>query len=180
LSLDERFILVGRLGRARGVRGAVWVTPLTDFPERFGQLKEIFLNRKGAWEQVKVEWAQVISGRPVLKLAGYENREDVARLANSELAVTADQLVKLPAGTFYVFDLIGCTVMDEESGSEVGEVIDVVRYPANDVYVIRDRAGREVLFPAVTDFVRKIDLDARKMIIRKAGLFEEPDSEPEP
>lgn len=170
---------MGRLGRARGVRGAVWVTPMTDFPERFGHLKEIYLDRKGEWQKVEIEWAQMVSGRPVLKLVGYDNREEIARLTNSELAVTRDQLVELPKDTFYVFDLIGCEVIDEENGERIGELADIVRYPANDVYLIRTLAGREVLFPAVTDFVKKIDIDGRKMIIRKAGLFDEADLEPD-
>jgi len=153
---------------------------MTDFPDRFGRLKEIYLDRKGEWQRFEVEWAQIVSGRPVLKLAGFDDRDEIARLTNAELAITPDQLMELPKGTFYVFDLIGCEVIDEENGERIGELVDVLRYPANDVYSIRTRTGREVLFPAVADFVRKIDIEGRKMTIRKAGLFDETDLETGP
>ena len=122
----------------------------------------------------------MVSGRPVLKLVGYDSREEIAHLTNAELAVTREQLVELPENTFYVFDLIGCKVIDDENGERIGELKDVLRYPANDVYLILTRTGREVLFPAVADFVKKIDIDGRKVIIRKAGLFDETDLEAGP
>ena len=171
---------MGRLGRARGVQGALWVSPLTDFPDRFAELKEIYLYRQGDWRRFEIEWARIISGRPVLKLAVVNNREDAARLTNTELAVPREQLVKLPDATFYVFDLIGCQVIDHDSGEVLGEVLDVQRYPANDVYVIEDKRGRKVLFPAVAKFVTGIDTDGKKITVRKAGLFEEPEPESGP
>ena len=149
------------------------MTPLTDFPERFGRLTEVFLYVDGSWASRKIEWARVISGRPVVKLAGIDSREEAAGLTNVELAVVESDLVALPKNTYYVFDLVGCIAIDDENERELGEVTDVLRYPANDVYVIKDRQGREVLFPAVADFVVRIDTAARVLRIRSGGMFDE-------
>lgn len=120
---------------------------------------------------MEIESSRLVTGRPILKFAGIDSPEEAARLTNRHLAVTSDQLVKLPEGTYYVFDLIGCEVFDE-AGVKIGEVTDVQQYPANDAYVIRTGAGEEVLFPAVTEFVKEVDAKKRRIIVRNAGLFE--------
>jgi len=120
---------------------------------------------------MEIESSRLVTGRPILKFAGINSPEEAARLTNRHLAVTADQLVKLPKGTYYVFDLIGCEVFDE-TGVRIGEVVDVEQYPANDAYVIRTDNNEEVLFPAVLEFVKEIDAEHRKIIVRNAGLFE--------
>lgn len=167
--------MVGKLGRTRGVCGWVWVTLLTDFPDRFLNVREIRVSDKDSWRRFEIESAQLIGGRPLIKFAGIDTREEAARLTNRKLAVTADQLVKLPQDTFYVFDLIGCEIVELETEKRLGEVTDVRRYPANDVYVVRTGAGKEVLFPAIVDFVTRIDIENKKITVRSAGLLEEAD-----
>jgi 16S rRNA processing protein RimM len=163
--------MVGKLGRSRDLKGEMYVTPWTDFPDRFLDLKEIYLDENGTWRLMKVQSSRLVSGRPVLKFKGINTPEAANRLTNRHLAVTSDQLVKLPEGTYYVFDLIGCEVFDE-AGVKIGEVTDVQQYPANDAYVIRTIDNEEVLFPAVTEFVKEVDAKNRKIIVRNAGLCE--------
>lgn len=170
------FILVGRLGRTRGVHGWLWITPDTDFPDRFLGLKRILVSEHDTWTEFKIEAAQVVGGRPMIKFLGIDSREQAARLTNRKLAVTGDELVKLPPDTQYVFDLVGCEVVADDDGRRLGEIVDVQRYPANDVYLVRTMNGKDVLFPAVTDFVREIDVAARKVVVRSGGMFD--DAEP--
>ena len=173
MNAPERFITVGKLGRPRGVRGDIYVTPMTDFPDRFLELTEIFMDVRGEWQTVKIERSAMISGRPVLKFIGYDTPEAVARLTNNRLAVTSAQLIELPDGTFYVFDLIDCRVFEAASGDEIGVVADIVQYPANDVYVIRRTDGTEVTCPAVREFVTEIDIAGKRIVVRAEGLAEE-------
>jgi len=170
---SARFILIGRLGRSRGVDGEIYVTPLTDFPDRFRDLQQIYLDEKGSWRTIKIERVRFIAGRPILKLEEINNPEDAGRLTNRNVAVTADQLVELPEGSHWVFDLVGCNVFDEADGRRIGEVIDVLRYPANDAYVIKTDDGREILFPAVSEYVKEIDANEKKIVVRSAGLFDD-------
>lgn len=176
---DKELILVGRLGRTRGVRGHLWITPLTDFPERFLDLEEILVGRPGAWELLKIESSQIMSDRPLIKFVGVDSREDAVRMTNRDMAVSRDELIELEPDTHYVFDLIGCDVFDHESDKKLGVVIDVRRYPANDVYVVRTIGGKEVLYPAVRDLVLAIDIEAKKIVIRDASLFDGPDQKTE-
>ncbi|MCL2085230.1 MAG: ribosome maturation factor RimM, partial [Oscillospiraceae bacterium] len=71
--------------------------------------------------------------------------------------------VELPEGRYYVRDLIGLAVVDDAAGRPVGTVEDVLQRPAHDVYAVRDTEGRERLIPAVDEFIKSIDMDARVM-----------------
>ena len=176
---DKELILVGRLGKTRGVDGHLWITPLTDFPERFMDLKEILVGRRGTWELLKIESSQMMSDRPLIKFEGVNNREEAARMTNRDLAVNRDELIELSPDMHYVFDLIGCEVFDQECDKKFGVVIDVRRYPANDVYVVRTDEGKEVLYPAVKDLVLKIDIEAKIIVVRDASLFDSLDQKTE-
>lgn len=173
-------IQVGRLGRARGIFGWLWITPDTDFPDRFVNLDRILVSESDTWRELRVEGAKVIGGRPAIKFGGINTREDAARLTNRRLAVTRNQLVQLPPDTHYVFDLVGCEVRDEENDRRLGEIVDVIRYPANDVYVVRTADGKDVLFPAVNSFVRRIDVAARKVTVISGGMFDNADEKTGP
>ena len=170
---DDTYITVGKLGKARGVHGEIYVTPLTDFPERFVGLTEIYLWNNGTWRKTKLESARLVSGRPVLKFENIDSPEEASRLTNRELAVPRSQAVPLPENTYYVFDLLGCRIYTEVDGESIGEVIDVERYPANDAYVIRMNDGRQMLLPAVPQFVRQVDVLKRTILVDESGLTED-------
>jgi 16S rRNA processing protein RimM len=171
---EEDVVLIGKLGKPRGLQGELLVLPFTDFPERFLKMKEILVStRNGSWETMAIEASNLISGRPVLKLTGVDSPESAARLTNRELAVPRREVVKLPKDRFYIFDLVGCKAFDSESGELVGEVVDVMSAPANDAYVIRASDGRTLLAAAVSAVVRSVDTKARKIIVYSGGLFDE-------
>ncbi|HWR83413.1 MAG TPA: ribosome maturation factor RimM, partial [Candidatus Deferrimicrobium sp.] len=171
-STDE-FIVVGKLGRPRGVNGELHVTLATDFPERFIGLTEIFVRDKGGWEKRGLVSSRMVGGQPVLGFENVTSPEEAARLTNRELAVPRNLAVALPEGTYYIFDLIGCDVFDESSGEQIGQVADVERYPANDLYVVRAADGRQWLCPVVRHVVKSVDIKGRKIVVDRAGLLED-------
>ncbi|MFH1688077.1 MAG: ribosome maturation factor RimM [bacterium] len=171
---EQSPIVVGKLGRPRGIHGEIYVTPFTDFPERFEGLTEILVRTSSGWETLKLVQTALISGRPVLTFEGVSNPEQAAQMTNRELAVPRDQVVQLPEGRHYIFDLIGCQVFDNENGQLVGELVDVRQLPANDVYVIEAADGTRHLLAAVRQYVKDIDLDQRRISIGTSGLVDSP------
>lgn len=171
--MSEEFVTVGRLGKTRGVHGEIWIVPETDFPDRFLQMTELFLRYKDHWEKFAIDSARFVSGRPVIKLEGFDNPEDAARLTNREIGVPKDQVVELPEGSFYIYDLIGCRVVDDESEAVIGEIVNVETYPANDVYVIATAEGKRISIAAVSEFIRNIDMTGKTVRIIAAGLLEQ-------
>ncbi len=169
----EVFVTVGRLGRTRGVNGELYVIPDTDFPKRFLNMRELNLKTRDGWEKVTVDSTRMVSGRPVIKLEGIDTPEDAARFTNREIGVPDDEVVQLPKGSFWIHDLIGCEVIDDSTGSVMGEITAVETYPANDVYMIRTLEGKEVLIAAVEKFVKKVDISGRRVFIDTAGILKE-------
>jgi 16S rRNA processing protein RimM len=168
----EALVIVGKLGRPRGLAGEIYVTPETDFPQRFVGLKEIYVRDRDRWEKRSLISSRLISGRPALLFEDITTPEEAARLTNRALAVPRSQAVVLPDDTYYIFDLIGCDVLEEDTGRLIGRVVDVERYPANDVYVIESASGKVLRCLAVRQFVRKVDIQGRKISVLTAGLLE--------
>ena len=171
---NEQYITVGKLGKTRGIGGGLYVTPFTDFPDRFLELTEILVRDRDTWETKRIEKAWLVSGRPVLKFAGVNSREEAARLTNRELAVRRDQTVPLPDGSFYVFDLIGCSVYAPTGDEPIGEIVDVYQYPANDAYLVALKDGRQAMLAAIERYVKMIDVEAKKIVIDPTGLVDLP------
>ena len=165
-------VIVGRIGRPWGVNGDMYITPLTDFPDRFLGIKEILVAQPEGWTAVPVISSRLVNGRPILRLAGVGSPEEAARLTNRDLAVARDQVVSLPDGSYFVFDLIGCEVVDSQNGRAIGKLVDVRRYPANDVYVIQEKTGQTRLLAAVVAFVKAVDIRAGRVTIDPAGLVD--------
>ena len=165
LASVKDFIIVGKVGRTRGVEGELFITTFTDFPDRFLDLDEIFVKERGEWTVKRLKSSRLVGERPVISFEGIDNREEAARLTNMELAVSADNVVLLPNNTYYIFDLVGCDVFDELSNKRLGVLKDVQQLPASDLYVIKTENGGELLVPVLKKFVKSVDTEKRRIVI---------------
>src|SRR3954470_2405234 len=107
----EEMAVVGRIARAHGIRGQVIVNLETDFPEeRFQPGAELFIERNGCVEALRLTTVRFQHERPVVGIDGVDTMTDAEAFAGQELRVPLDWLAPLPADTFYRHDLIGCRV----------------------------------------------------------------------
>jgi 16S rRNA processing protein RimM len=156
--------VVGRIARAHGIRGQVIVNLETDFPEeRFQPGAELFIERGGQVETLRLAAVRYQHERPVLTIEGVDTMNDAQALAGCELRVPVEQLATLPAGMFYRHDLIGCRV-ETTNGAAVGTVTDVQGDPERSRLVIAGAHG-EVLVPLVAEICRTIDPTGRRIVI---------------
>ena len=153
-NLDE--IIIGKLGKARGLKGELKIIPLTDFEGRFDDLKEIFVGGK----LTQVESVNHIGDEIFIKLKGVDNRESAKTLTNKFLTVPRSQAAPLDDGEFYTFDIIGCEVFVDEKN--IGVVTAVLKTGSNDVFQVQ--GDEEILIPALKSVVKKIDV-ANKLIL---------------
>ncbi len=167
------FVVVGRLGRTRGIHGEIYVIPLTDFPDRFLGLSEIYIENRKNWDIIKLESSSVISGKPVVRFENITTPEDAARYTNRKIAVLESEVVDLPDGSYYIHDLIGCNVIEENTNNMLGTIENVEQYPANDVYVIKMSDGKMIMFPAIKQFVKNIDIAEKRVVIDPTGIPED-------
>lgn len=157
---NER-IIVGRVGAAHGIRGELRIIPLTDFPERFTALREVMVGD----ELLHIESVKPQGKNFLMRFREYAVREDAQRLTGRLLTVARAEAAPLDEGEYYVFDIVGLTVYDEED-NELGTVENVLRTGSNDVYAVRSEDGREILIPALRKVVRAIDVAGGRMTVR--------------
>ena len=156
--------VVGRIARAHGIRGQVIVNPETDFPEqRFKTGAKVFVNRGASVDALVVSTVRFQNGRPVIGIEGVETMNEAETLAGLEMRVPVEELAKLPAGTFYHHDLVGCHVVTGR-GEEVGTVEGVEGTVGGSRLVVAGAKG-EILIPLASEICRTIDVAARRIVI---------------
>jgi 16S rRNA processing protein RimM len=147
----EPDLRIGRVQKAHGVKGALRVELLTDFPDRFAPGQEILV----AGRRLTVARSQGQEGSLLVFFEGINDRDAAAQLAGAYCTVPLAQARALPAGRYYHFQLVGLTVVDAHHARELGQVAEVLTYPANDVLRVTGR-DREILIPMVRSVVRSI------------------------
>ena len=157
-------VVVGRIARAHGNRGQVIVDPATDFPEeRFKPGSVVYVRQGGATEAIVIDAVRFHRGRPIIGLAGVGDMNAAEALAGSELRVGIDALKKLPAGSFYHHELIGCAI-ETPRGEVVGQVARVEGTGAGSRLVVQGSDG-EILIPMVEGICVEVDPQGRKIVV---------------
>ena len=146
-------IRVGQVSGAFGVQGAVKVSSLTDFEERFEPGAELYLDGV----RRRIEWTRRGPVGLIVKLSGIDNRTMAQLERGRYLEVGPEELRELPEGAYYHHQLIGAEVRTQ-SGRSLGRIADILQRPANDVWVTR-HSGVEQLIPATRDAVLVVDLE---------------------
>lgn len=163
---------IGRVLGAWGVSGWVRVGPDTDDPRRFRRLSRVrLLPRHGRPQWLKVQGVHVDGQQVRLRFEGVASREAAKLLSNSLLQIPPDEVVPLPEGRYYRFQLLGLEVWTED-GRFLGRVTEILETGANDVLVVQGQ-GQEVLLPALRDVVRRVDLAGRRMEVALLPGLEE-------
>ncbi|MBR6627844.1 MAG: ribosome maturation factor RimM [Lachnospiraceae bacterium] len=155
----EDFFKVGVITTTHGVRGEVKVFPTTDDARRFKRLKEVILDTGKERINLEIEGVKFFKQFVILKFKGIDNINDVEKYRQKELFVPRKNAVRLSRDEYFIADLMGLKVLDEQDG-EIGTLEDVLETGANDVYVIRMTDGRELLLPAIKQCVLQVDVEA--------------------
>jgi 16S rRNA processing protein RimM len=171
-SPSKDVVAVGRIGKAHGLRGAVYVEPWTDAPEERFVPHTVLQTDPPERGPLTIEDVRLLSGKQVIQFAGVADRNTAETLRGTLLVMPAEQrpLIEDP-DEFYDTDLIGLSVRSLD-GTVFGPVTDVLHSPADSLLVI-DLAGREVLLPFRKQFVPDVDLAAGIVVIDPPdGLFD--------
>lgn len=169
--------LIANIVAAHGIAGALRLRSQSDIPGRFGRLEDVYVGRDPRNARpMRVAEASEHGGRVLMRLEGCTTREMAEEFIGQSVYVAETQMEAPPDGRYFVHDLIGCVVSTTD-GVRRGELTDVLLLPANDVYVL-DCGGREVLVPAVADFIHSVDVQAKTIVVKLVpGLFEDEDAD---
>ena len=158
----EQLLQVGVISSTHGIRGEVKVFPTTDDPDRFRKLKQVILDTGREQKSLEIEGVKFFKQFVILKFKDIDNINDIEKYKGKSLYVTREHAVKLKKDEYFIADLIGMTVKEEDSAI-LGTVSDVLQTGANDVYVVALADGGEVLLPAIKDCILSVDMEKREM-----------------
>jgi 16S rRNA processing protein RimM len=166
----DSWVLLAHIVRPQGRQGEVLADIFTDFPNRFSHRKRLFLRPPGgrleAMREAKVESHWLHKGRVVLKLAQVDSITDAEKLRGFDVVIPREERMPLDGDAVYVSDLLGVRVIDVSRGGAAvaGEITDVEPEGAGPaMLVVRTPAGEELLIPFVRAYLRKMDIEARRL-----------------
>lgn len=149
----NQLLETGEIVSSHGIHGEVKILPWADTPEFLLEFDLFYLNGK----PYEVLSSRVHKTCVLAKLKGIDTPEQAATLRGKKVSIDRAD-VRLPEGTVFIADLIGCRVMDE-NGTEIGKIRDVLTMPSSDVYVVEGE--HQYMIPAVREFVKEIDVTQR-------------------
>lgn len=160
----EDILQVGVITQTHGLRGEVKVYPTTDDVKRFKRLKEVILDTGKEQLTLEIEGVKFFKQFVILKFKGYDTIDEIEKYRQRSLYVTRKNAVRLSRDEYFIADLIGLKVQNED-GEDIGTVKDVMETGANEVYVIEMKDGRELLLPAIKQCVLHVDVESGFMQI---------------
>lgn len=153
---------VGVIVRTHGIRGEVKVFPTTDSPDRFDELKNVIIRRENRFHAAEVEKVRYFKNLVIVKFKDIDSIDEVEKYVGADLCIKREDGVPLSEGEYYIADIIGMEVYDED-GIHLGTVKDVMETGANDVYLVSAENGKEYMLPAVKECIRNIDIENNEM-----------------
>ena len=156
------FFLIAKIQSSLGKDGFVRIFSYSDFPERFLNLFKVYIDFFDVKKIFYVEKVEKKKDFFILKFKNFNNEKDVEVLIGKEIYVDDKDVINLPDDQYFIHDIIGSLVF--KNNVLIGKIIEVLTYPANDVYVI-DANGKEILIPAVKEFIDKFEPSEKKLIL---------------
>ncbi|MGW2187884.1 ribosome maturation factor RimM [Streptomyces sp. NPDC001719] len=158
-------LVVGRIGRAHGIKGEVTVEVRTDDPElRLGPGAVLATDPAGVGP-LTIETGRVHSGRLLLRFAGVKDRTGAEALRNTLLIAEVDpEETPEDPEEFYDHQLIDLDVVTAD-GIEIGRITEIAHLPSQDLFIVERPDGGEVMIPFVSEIVTEIDLDAQRAVV---------------
>jgi len=157
------FLAVGKLRRPHGVHGEIVMEVLTDFPERLHRGMTLYVGPE--YRPLRLNSHRWHGSALLVTFEGYETLEQVGELRNYQTYVTTADRPPLPEGEYYHHQIIGLKVISE-AGVYLGIVTEILATGASDIYVVRPEIGKEILIPAVDEFVLAVDLERGELRVR--------------
>jgi 16S rRNA processing protein RimM len=154
------YLTVGFIRRPHGVKGEMVMDLHTDFPERMKSGRKLLVGE--AHQPYTLASVRPHQAALLVRFKGIDTPEQAGLFRNHWVYIKASEAPNLPEGRIYQHELFGFQVVDEND-QPLGELVEILETGANDVYVVRDEAGREILLPAIPSVVLKTDPTIRVM-----------------
>ena len=160
----EEYFEIGQIVNTSGLIGVLKIKPFTDDIKEFSNLKTIYIKTKNGLTEFKIEQVRYVKNMVMLKLTGIDTVEEAEKYRNLYIKILRDQEEELEEGSYYVVDILGCKV-NTDTNQELGKVVDVFQTGSNDVYVVKDEQGKQILLPAIKQVIKNVDVKNKIIIV---------------
>ncbi len=162
--MKQEYFEIGQIVNHFGIKGMVKVNPFTEDISKFKTLNSILLEKENKLIKIEIEEVKYSKNQILLKIKGINTIEEAEKYRGCYLKIARKDAKKLPKDTYFIADLIGLKVYTEE-GILLGKVDDIYNSGANDIYVVKDEKGKQILLPAIKEVIKQVDLEQEKIIV---------------
>ena len=155
---------IGQIVNTFGIKGFVKVNPFVDDISRFDDLKKVYIKKQKVLKELEVEEVKYHKNIVLVKFKGIDNVEEAETLRNSYLEVDRENAIDLQEGEYFIADLLGLDVITDE-GNILGKLEDIFNTGSNDIYVVKDELGKQILLPAISEVIKEINLEEKKILV---------------
>jgi len=164
--LDE-FFLIAEIVSVYALDGSVVLKSFSDFEDRFFNLQKVYIDFFGNLKELNIESVEKIDSSLIIKFKRFNNVEDVHDFLGKKLYINSSKSFDLSDDMFFIHDLIGCKVI--KNNKFFGKLIDVIIIPENNIYLIENNKGQQVMIPAVKKYFSEIDIKNKTLILSPEG-----------
>lgn len=157
------FLVIGKIRRPHGVAGEMVMDLMTDFPERLKKGKELYV---GATHEIyKIRSIRQHNPGVLIAFEGFVDCDSAGRFRNQLVYTLEKEVPRLPEGEYYFHDLLGLTV-ENEINDPIGILTEILETGANDVYVVRDPSGKDILIPAIDGVILDVNMERKTLRVK--------------
>lgn len=155
-------IRVGKITNTHGHKGALKVQPLTDYPERFEEILDLYVVDGEKKEKITIDSIKYQKNNLILEINEIKDMNQAELYKGKYLFIEKEDARPLPEGRYFIFQLVGLNVY--EGDTLLGVISEVIQTGSNDVYVVkREKGKKDILIPALKKVVKDIDLENKRM-----------------
>lgn len=162
--MKQEYFEIGQIVNTFGIKGFVKIVPFTDDLERFEELESVFVVKQKQLIEMQIEEVKYHKNLVLVKFKGIEDINMAEKYKGCYIKIKRENARKLPKDTYFIADLIGMDVYDED-GNLLGKVDDIFNNKSHDVYVIKDDLGKQILLPSTKEVIKDVDVEKGKIIV---------------
>lgn len=159
-----KYLEIGQIVNTFGIKGMVKIKPFTDDINRFDRLKKIYISNKNGKKEYQIQEIKYHKNMVLMKLEGVDTPEQADLLRQSYLLVDRADEEPLEEGVYYIVDLLGLEVYTDDN-KLLGKVDDIFNTGSNDIYVVKDEMGKQILLPGIPNVLKNVDLEKGRITV---------------
>ena len=159
-----KYLEIGQIVNTFGIKGMVKIKPFTDDINRFDRLKKIYISNKNGKKEYQIQEVKYHKNMVLMKLESVDTPEQADLLRQSYLLVDRADEEPLEEGVYYIVDLLGLEVYTDDN-KLLGKVDDIFNTGSNDIYVVKDEMGKQILLPGIPDVLKNVDLEKGRITV---------------